>query len=143
MNKNLLVVFLIVAVLVVGYMISSKKTTTSQTPEGNEVVVTLSEQNSSGEYGTAALVEENGQLTVTLDLVGAPSGVTQPAHIHTGPCADIGGVTYALEFPVGGNSVTTLDVTLDQLATQMPLALNVHKSVSEAGVYVSCGDLSL
>lgn len=38
-------------------------------------------------------------------------------------------------------SQTELEVSLLDLEEQMPLAINVHKSVEEASVYVSCGDL--
>lgn len=106
------------------------------------IVVPLSAQNNSGESGTATLTEIDGKTNVTLVLNGAPSGVTQPAHIHTGTCATIGGVVYPLTFPLNGRSDTTLGVTIDNLLSQLPLAINVHKSTSEANIYVSCGDIS-
>ena len=107
------------------------------------LVVTLDEQNDSGMTGSAAITRLNGRTVVELTLVGAPEGVTQPAHIHTGSCADIGGVVYPLTFPVNGASETTLDVSLDDILAGLPLALNVHKSPEEADVYVACGDLTL
>lgn len=114
---------------------------TSSTPK--TVSVALSEQNKSGESGTATLTEVNGKVNVTLTLTGAPANVTQPAHIHVGPCPDVGAVKYALAFPVNGKSETELNVTLDQLRSELPLVINVHKSGAEANVYVSCGDLAL
>lgn len=107
------------------------------------VTVNLSAQNNSGEAGTATLTEVGTQTKVTLNLTGAPQGTAQPAHIHTGSCATIGGVKYALMFPRDGKSETTLSVTLDQLKNELPLAINVHKSAAEASVYYSCGDLKL
>lgn len=107
------------------------------------LVVTLDGQNESGMSGSAALTRLNGQTVVELTLIGAPEGVAQPAHIHTGTCADIGGVVYPLTSPVGGMSATTLDVSLDDILAGLPLALNVHKSPEEADVYVACGDLVL
>lgn len=103
----------------------------------------MSEQNNSGEFGTATLTEENDKVKVVLKMTGAPAGVTQPAHIHIGSCPEVGAVKYPLTSPVNGLSETTLDVTLDQLKAAMPLAINVHKSVPEGSVYVSCGDLTL
>ena len=35
-----------------------------------------------------------------------------------------------------------LDVTLEQLRSELPLAINIHRSAAEASVYVSCGELS-
>lgn len=106
------------------------------------ITVKLAELNNSGETGTAILKEENGKTKVTLRLSGAPKDVTQPAHIHAGSCAALGGVKWPLTFPVNGKSETTLDITLVQLRTEMPLAVNVHKSTAEAGVYVACGEIS-
>lgn len=146
-------------VLIVGYMLFSNRqqtpapqptTTTTTTQESaspsaspNEVTVTLSEQNNSKESGTATLMEVDGKVKVTLKLTGVPSGVAQPAHIHTGACPDVGAVKYPLTSPVDGMSETTLDLTLTQLKSELPLGINVHKSAAEAKVYVSCGDLKL
>lgn len=105
--------------------------------------VTLSTQNNSGESGTATLKEENGKVKVTLNLTGAPASVSQPAHVHLGSCTSLGGVKHSLMYPLNGKSETTLDTTFDQLKAGLPLAINVHKSETEAGVYVSCGDLKL
>lgn len=110
---------------------------------GSSKSISLVEQNNSGESGKATFVEKDGKVEVTLSLTGAPVGVSQPAHIHKGTCAQIGGVVYPLTFPVDGKSTTTLDVTLSQLKEQSPLALNVHKSGPESSVYVACGDLAL
>ncbi len=113
-------------------------------PSANpEVVVNLTKQNNSTESGTATLSEVGGKVKVTLKLTGVAAGVTQPAHIHVGKCPDVGAVKYPLTSLVDGMSETTLDVTLAQLKSELPLGVNVHKSVAEAKVYVSCGDLSL
>lgn len=154
MNKNLLIGLLAVVILLVGYLaISGKKkapvtypvetgTPVGETnPEVNQTSVSLSQQNDSGESGTATLVEENGQVVVTLNLLGGPENSPQPAHIHLGSCPDVGGVKYPLTNVVNGFSETSLDVTLAQLKSETPLGINVHKSVSEASVYTACGDL--
>lgn len=157
MNRNLLIGVGVVVVLVVGYLLFSNMqqtptpqpttTTTQETASPSatpsEISVTLSEQNTSGESGTATLMEVDGKVKVTLKLTGAPSGVVQPAHIHVGACPDVGAVKYPLTSPVDGMSETTLDVTLAQLKSELPLGINVHKSAAEAKVYVSCGDLKL
>lgn len=106
------------------------------------IVVALSAQNDSGMNGTATLTDMDGSTVVKLDLTGAPAGVEQPAHIHTGSCANIGGVVYPLTSPLNGVSETTLGVSLEEILAGLPLALNVHKSNAESGVYVACGDLA-
>ncbi len=157
-NKNLLIGIAVLVVLVLGYMLFSNKQQTSSpemtsTPSTessaspsamvNEVTVTLSEQNNSKESGIATLTEEGGKVKVTLKMTGALAGVAQPAHIHVGACPDVGAVKYPLTNVMDGMSETTLDVTLAQLKSELPLGINVHKSVAESKIYVSCGDLKL
>ena len=76
-----------------------------------EVLITLSSQNNSGESGTAELKSDNEKTKVKLDLDGAPK-TSQPAHIHVGSCANLGGVKYPLTSPVDGESETILNVSL-------------------------------
>ncbi|OGH20747.1 MAG: hypothetical protein A3D74_05480 [Candidatus Levybacteria bacterium RIFCSPHIGHO2_02_FULL_37_13] len=150
MNKNVIIGIVIIIAIVGFLMLTNKPTTpvsqpeeTTQAPASTEVTVALSEQNASGESGTATLIEVDGKVKVTLNLTGATQDVTQPAHIHVGSCPDVGEVKYALNSPVNGVSETMLDVTLDQIKSGLPLGINVHKSETEAATYVSCGDITL
>lgn len=106
-----------------------------------EVVVELAAQNKSGESGTATFTDMGEKTRVVLKLSGVPSGVSQPAHIYMGSCADLGGIKYPLSYPVGGNSETLLDVSLTQLQSDLPLAVMAHKNLEELNVYMACGDL--
>lgn len=106
----------------------------------NQLVVVLSEENSSGQSGMAILTGENGKTNVAITLSGS-SEATQPAHIHSGNCPGVGAVKYPLTSVSGGRSDTTLDVTLEKLRSELPLAINVHKSEKEAKIYVSCGQI--
>jgi len=158
-NKNLLIGVGVIVVLIVGYMLYSnmqkapiyEPTTTTTTTEQSaspsattsEVMVTLSEQNDSGQPGTATLMEVDGKVKVTVKTTGAPAGVAQPAHIHVGACPEVGAVKYPLTSLIDGMSETTLDVTLAELKSELPLGINVHKSGAEVKVYISCGDLAL
>ncbi|MEX0672540.1 MAG: hypothetical protein WDZ82_00880 [Candidatus Paceibacterota bacterium] len=109
--------------------------------EEESIEIDLNEQNDSGVSGTALLTEVDGGTRVELDLDGAPEDIAQPAHIHSGTCADIGEVVYPLEFPMNGESETTISVSLDDLRNELPLAINVHQSPEEIEVYVACGDI--
>lgn len=115
-------------------------------PAGKQITVQLKEQNSSGESGTATLTQVDGTASVKIQIVrSGPAPLVdtpQPAHIHRGNCGELGNVTYPLSALVNGKSETTLAVTLDTLLTQLPLAVNVHKSVSEANIYVACGNIT-
>jgi len=103
--------------------------------------INLLEQNNSGQSGTAVLEETDGRLQVTLTIVGNKSDVSQPAHIHVGNCPTPGAVKYPLMNVTDGSSFTILDLTMADLAEMGDLAINVHKSAAEAGIYTSCGDL--
>lgn len=115
--------------------------TISQAMKSDEMTVSLAMENKSGESGTATLKEANGQVTVAITLVGYTKDVAQPAHIHAGSCPGVGAVKYPLTSVVNGKSTTVLQVTLAQLKTQPPLAINVHKSAKEVTNYTACGAL--
>lgn len=113
-------------------------------PVGEEtnpvILVELSDQNNSGESGVATLVDFDGKAQVTMDLAGVFAR-SEPAHIHSGSCLELGAVKYPLASVERGFSDTTLEVSVEELLAQLPLAINVHKSAEEAGVYVACGDI--
>ena len=155
MNKNVVIALVLAALLVLGFMMLSKnkqpstsvveeitQTETGDDSMANQLEVTLAEQNESGETGTATLVGENGQVIVTLSMQSFPEDTPQPAHIHVGSCPNVGVVKYPLTSVVNGESTTLLEVTLAQLENELPLGINIHKSVPEAGVYTACGDLT-
>ncbi|MBV8531643.1 MAG: hypothetical protein JO104_10025 [Candidatus Eremiobacteraeota bacterium] len=105
------------------------------------LTVTLSQQNSSGESGSAVLTQKGADVEVVIALKGAPA-TAQPAHVHDGTCADLKGVAYPLSNVVGGKSTTTIKgVTIDQLL-KGPYAINVHESAADLGKYVACGGIT-
>lgn len=114
--------------------------------DSKTVVLNFSAQSNSGLSGTATLMEQDGKVKVSLKLMGGVLGLpnpSEPAHVHYGSCANIGGVKYPLNSVVNGKSETTLNTSLSQLKAQLPLAINVHKSDTEIGVYIACTDISL
>lgn len=152
--KNI-IIYIVVAIVVYGaayslflnknsgYKAPANTSTTTETQVGNDnttMSVALEAQNDSGQPGTVTLTEVDGKTTVSLSL-DAPSSVPQPAHIHAGACPTPGEVVYPLTNVVDGSSETVLDVDLATIKSQLPLVVNVHKSETESGVYVACGDL--
>ena len=144
-------VIVILAVLAIGGAIyfnrGDKKPddgkTQTETPQAEkELLFKLNEQNKSKESGVVTLNEVGDNSKVTLTVMGAPSGVPQPAHIHKGSCATIGDVAYTLQSAVNGSSMSELNVSLDALLAQLPLAINVHKSGPEISTYVACADVA-
>lgn len=105
------------------------------------LTVKMEAQNGSGETGTAVLTQTGADLTVVLDITGA-TATAQPAHIHTGTCANLGGVVYPLTNVTGGKSTTVVkNLTIDKLLGAT-YAINVHESASNIGKYVSCGGIA-
>jgi hypothetical protein len=108
---------------------------------GEVAMVELQEQNDSGESGTAELRDEGGETIVEISLDGAPASEPQPAHIHKGTCDDLNPQPeYGLDDVIDGRSTTSVSATLEKLKSG-GYAINVHKSVPEASVYVACGNL--
>jgi len=117
---------------------------------GKSVMLPILAQNNSGLNGVMSLaMGANGTTRVIVELpetygnmaVIGTSSVPRPMHIHLGTCATIGAVKYPLTALVNGRSETLLNVSLPDLLKDLPLALNVHKSSAEVGVYIACGDL--
>lgn len=151
--KNILI-YIVVAIVVYGlvyYLFVAKKggyspnmyntPTVTETPavtqvpavnpSVNTMTVDLAAENGFSEMGTATLTESNGKTKVDLLLTGYAANVSQPAHIHVGACPGVGAVKYPLANVVNGKSSTTLNVTLAQLKSELPLAVNVHESAAK------------
>jgi hypothetical protein len=108
----------------------------------SSLTVNLQAQNASGETGTATLTQVGPDVKVVIALKGAPATTPQPAHIHSGTCANLGGVVYPLTNVVAGASTTTVKgVTIDKLLGGT-YAINVHESAANLGHYVACGDIT-
>jgi hypothetical protein len=134
--KNRFILSAFALLVVLG--IASSGIILAQTP----LMIPLTEQNSSGENGTATFTDlGNGMVRVEVAVTGAPAGASQPMHLHEGTCATL---NPAPAFPLNnlenGTSTTEISATLEALLAS-PYALNGHKSAAEASVYVFCGDL--
>ena len=104
------------------------------------LTVQLSEQNGSGESGTATFTADGARTRVVIDISNGTS-TPQPAHVHEGSCADLNPQpAYPLESVVDGKSTSTVSATLDELKGKA-YAVNVHKSDADLQTYVACGDV--
>ena len=69
-----------------------------------------------------------------------PANPDMLAHIHTDTCPGAGPVAWPLTNVVNGQSTTDIDApSADVLARGK--SINLHKSPSDSGVYVGCGNL--
>ena len=115
----------------------------SQKQSKKTLQIKLNEQNGSGQAGQAVIVQiGTSTLRVILSITGKPSDVLQPAHIHVGACPNPGSVKFPLTDVGKGASQTDIpNMTLAQLLSGLPLAINVHKSAADAKMYIACGDI--
>jgi hypothetical protein len=104
------------------------------------VTVKMLGQNGSREWGTATLSDLGSKTGVIISLKNEAAPAIQPAHIHVGPCARLGAVKYPLTDVVHGYSHTIVNAPIAALLNSH-LAINVHKSSSQLGAYVSCGNI--
>jgi hypothetical protein len=118
-----------------------KKKSEKKPAAAKSVTVKLSQQNKSGESGSARLTPAGDKTKVEISLKGAPKGVSQPAHIHEGSCPSPDPKPkYPLQNVVDGKSTSEVPADIKTL-TAGGLAINVHKSADEIKVYVACGNI--
>jgi Cu/Zn superoxide dismutase len=106
------------------------------------ITIKMVAENGSGEDGTATLTQIADGVRVVVELKNAPADTPQPTHIHIGTCAKI---KAAPEYPLantvnGKGAATVAGVSLDDLL-KGSYAVNVHKSGTDLGTYVSCGNI--
>lgn len=125
-------------------------TVSATTPAGASLTwrANLQPMNGSNITGSAAVTPgTTGAVTATISISGATAGDVHPWHVHNGTCATGGGVVgpgsayTPLTVAAGGtaSSSATLPTGLD--GTQK-YHVNVHKSPTDMGTIVACGDLS-
>ena len=107
------------------------------------VSIEISEQNGSGQSGTATLSPVGTDKTTVVVQLGGPAPADpQPAHIHPGTCEELDATPkYPLKDLMDGRSETTVEASLEDLQSE-EFALNVHKSAAEIQTYVACGNLT-
>jgi hypothetical protein len=97
----------------------------------------LAQENSSRQSGTATLTPaDDGSTTIVIELSNPPDA-PQPAHVHPGPCGDLGDPIAGLQNLVGGRSESTVSMSLDDLRTG-DLVVHAHKSEAEFEISVAC-----
>jgi hypothetical protein len=106
----------------------------------SRLTLQLAQENGSGQSGTATLTPAgDGRTTVILELSNPPDE-PQPAHVHPGPCGDLGDPIAGLANLVDGRSETTVSMSLDELRTG-DLVVHAHKSEAEFEISVACAPI--
>jgi hypothetical protein len=104
------------------------------------VSLELTEQNGSGQSGTATLTPVGDERTRIVMELSNPPAVPQPAHVHPGPCNDLGDPVAGLANVVRGRSETTVPLSLAQLR-RGDLVVHAHKSEREYSISVACAPI--
>jgi hypothetical protein len=109
--------------------------------EPKTITLSMKALNGSGEDGSAILTQTAEGVHVVIALNRAPDDA-QPTHIHIGTCGAINRAPeYGLALTVNGKSDSIVKgIQLTDLM-KAKYAINVHKSASDLGTYVSCGDI--
>jgi hypothetical protein len=109
--------------------------TGSEAPPSAPVVTQLAAVGGSGVTGEATATHTPTDVTVAINVTGAPAG-DLPAHIHTGTCAAGGPVAVELTRVSNGQSSTT--VSLASLPANQSSFVQVHDASGKA---IACGDM--
>ena len=107
----------------------------SAAPSSAPVVTQLAAVGGSNVTGEATATHTPSDVTVAINLTGAPAGEL-PAHIHTGTCAAGGPVAVELTKVNNGQSSTT--VPLSSLPANQESFVQVHDASGKA---IACGDM--
>jgi hypothetical protein len=105
-----------------------------------ELTLTLAEQAGSGQSGTATLTADGDEGTRVVVELSNPPGPSQPSHVHSGTCDDIGAVVAPLESVEGGNAESVVPMSLKELQ-RGDLIVHAHKSEAESKVSVACAEI--
>jgi hypothetical protein len=109
------------------------------TASDSGLTLTLSEQDGSGQSGTATLTPDGERTRIVVELSNPPA-VPQPSHVHSGTCDDIGAVVAPLESVEDGRAETVVSKSLDELRSG-GLIVHAHKSEAESKVSVACAEI--
>lgn len=106
----------------------------------------LTARNNSSVHGTAGVQSAVVGAAVHISISGATPGAVHPWHVHSGSCANSGGVIGSVGdysvLTVGADGTASATVTIGAPLTEgNAYSVNVHRSVSELGTIIACGDL--
>ena len=106
----------------------------------------LSSQNNSGIRGSAKAQSVGVGTGVTISISGARSGAQHPWHVHRGTCGSGGAIVGAANaYPlltVGTDGTASANASISgALNEQERYHVNVHRSPTDLGTIVSCGNL--
>ncbi len=128
--------FCVAAAAVLAAFTSSASTASSSTE-----TIAMHALSGSGQNGTATITDLGGNVRVSVSIGGEPASASEPAHVHLGRCPNIKAVpAYNVGPIVHGKGADVVKLTWAEINSGK-YAVNVHKSASDMGTYVSCGNI--
>ena len=140
---------ILITSLIVLSACSARSSNEDGDPVGDRVGdwdATLASRNNSTVRGTAKAQSVGLGAGANISINGAQSGAFHPWHIHTGTCATGGPILgNASNYPVlqvGADGTASANATIGSaLNEQTRYHVNVHRSPTDMGTIVACGDL--
>jgi hypothetical protein len=110
----------------------------------------LAPQGGTNIAGTATVEpgKDASSTHATVNLTGGDPGATYPWHVHSGKCGEngpvVGQASAYTPITVSKSGSGKVDLTLPfTIPSSGSYYVNIHKSASDMGTIVSCGDLSM
>ena len=144
MRKIVLLVCLLAAACASNSRTNEDKDSISGTT--GDWAATLTPRGGSAVRGDVKLQSAVVGSVVNISISGATAGALHPWHVHTGTCANSGGVVGAAgNYPVltvGTDGRASANATVNApLSEGSAYSVNVHRSASDMGTIIACGDL--
>jgi hypothetical protein len=104
------------------------------------VSVAMEPKNESGVTGEATATHHGDSVTVEVSIAGASAEGEFMAHVHSGTCAETGGVLAALTSlqVSGGSGTSATTLAASEVPQDQGAVIQVHDTT---GTPVACGDL--
>jgi CHRD domain len=108
----------------------------------------LAPQSGTNISGTATIEAAASSTHATVQLTGGDPGATYPWHVHSGKCGEngpvVGQASAYTPIKMSKSGTGKVDLTLPfTIPDNGSYYVNIHKSATDMGTIVSCGDLSM
>lgn len=118
----------------------------SPAKRGEDWNARLASESGSSVTGTSQALVRDGRTKVSISVSGATSGASHPWHVHEGNCGSGGAVVGPadayppLAIGSAGSATANADLGLT-LNEARDYHVNVHRSASDMGTIIACGNL--
>jgi len=110
--------------------------------DGTAATVQLQPLGGSDFGGEAVITDRGANVEVMVRLTGTPGNTTHPGHLHSGTCANIGGVVQALEpITTGADGTGTMTTQVDLAPMTVMDGQHVVVYHAVGGQPAACGEI--